>query len=422
MTNSSSTSLPMTSPPDPQTPREGAAAPVPQGLFHVFLFGTTLSKLGDVAFAVALPWLVLQVSASNAALGTLMMVFSIPRALLLLVGGATSDRFSARNVLLVANVVQALCVAAIAALLRMGSFRLDVLYVLVFVFGVADAFVSPATNTLVPDLVARDRIPRANALVQSVSQICMLGGATLAGLLIQYCGLNVAFVADALSFLVMILALALLPASNRPRRPQAGMREAVMEGLRHVWRRPALRGLFIICACVNFCVTGIAEVGLVVLAKTHFNSAAALGVLMTCIGLGSLVGIGVGAKLPASIGAGTTLRGASVVLGLLFASLAIDAPMPAVGAVALGMGIAAGCVNFKAITWLQMNVPPEFTGRVMSVFSFASAGVMPLSLMVAGYLAQSHLETLLLSSAALLGLTALLVRPGAEAATQENAA
>jgi predicted MFS family arabinose efflux permease len=351
-----------------------------------------------------------------------MMVFSVPRALLLLIGGATSDRFSARKVLLAANVVQALCVAAIAWLLTTHAFRLELLYVLVFLFGVADAFVSPATNTLVPDLVARDQVPRANALVQSITQICMLAGATLAGLLIQYCGLVTAFVADALSFLLLIGVLAALPATAKARRPQVGMRQAVTEGLRHVWQKPALRDLFIVCACVNFCVTGVSEIGLVVLAKTHFNSPAALGVLMTCIGVGSLLGIAVGTKLPAALSAGATLRGASAVLGVLIALLAIDAPMPVVGAIALGMGAAAGCVNFKAITWLQMNVPAELTGRVMSVFSFASAGVMPLSLMIAGYLAQSHLETLMLSSGVLLGLTALFVQPGNESSNEESRA
>jgi MFS family permease len=407
MTDSLPASLPVEAP----SPEAGDTG-VSRFRFNAFLFGMTLSKLGDVAFAVALPWLVLAVSGSNVALGTLMMVFSIPRGLLLLVGGATSDRCSARNVLLVSNLAQALCVAAIAGLLATHAFRLDMLYVLVFCFGVADAFASPAVNTLVPDLVARDQIPRANALVQSATQICMLVGAALAGVLIQYGGLTMAFVADALSFVALLWALLLIPAASRERAPEAGLREAIAAGLRHVWSDAALRGLFILCACVNFCVTGVSEIGLVVLAKSHFDSAAALGFLMTSIGIGSLLGIAAGTKLPASVGASTALRWASGALGLLFALLAVALPMLAVCGVALGIGMAAGCVNFKAITWLQMHVPADKSGRVMSVFSFASAGVMPLSLMIAGWLAQSHLETLMLSSAVLLVLTALLVRPG----------
>jgi predicted MFS family arabinose efflux permease len=381
--------------------------------FNAFLAGMTLSRLGDVVFAVALPWLALQVSGSNVALGTLMTVFAIPRGLLLLVGGAVSDRFSARNVLLVSNLAQALCVAAIAGLLAAHAFRLDMLYVLVFAFGVADAFATPAVNTLVPDLVARDGIPRANALVQSATQVCMLAGSALAGVLIQYGGLTTAFVVDALSFVAILLALAIIPAVRRDRAPETGLREAIAAGLRHVWADPALRGLFVLCACVNFCVTGVSEIGLVVLAKSRFDSAAALGFLMTSIGIGSLLGIAAGSKLPSTLGVGATLRGASVALGALFALLAVPMPLLAVCGVALGIGVAAGCVNFKAITWLQMDVPADVTGRVMSVFAFASAGVMPLSLMIAGWLAQSHLATLMLSSAALLVLTALVARPGA---------
>lgn len=413
MTDAVPSSMPAAAPGEDLPPHD---AGVSSFRFNAFLAGMTLSRLGDVAFAVALPWLVMQATGSNVALGTLMMVFAIPRGLLLLVGGATSDRFSARNVLLVSSLAQALCVAAIAALLAAHAFRFDMLYVLVFCFGVADAFATPAVNTLVPDLVARDRIPHANALVQTATQVCMLVGSALAGLLIQVGGLTMAFAADALSFVAILWALVLIPAARRERAPEAGLREAILAGLRHVWADPALRGLFILCACVNFCVTGVSEIGLVVLAKSRFDSAAALGFMMTGIGVGSLLGIAVGAKLPSSFGVGAALRAASVALGALFALLAVAMPMLATCGVALGIGVAAGCVNFKAITWLQMHVPADVTGRVMSVFSFASAGVMPLSLMIAGWLAKSHLETLMLSSAALLVLSALLVRPGARGA------
>jgi hypothetical protein len=180
-----------------------------------------------------------------------------------------------------------------------------------------------------------------------------------------------------------------------------------------VWRDPALRGLLIICICANFCIAGVAEIGLVVLAKTHFHAASAFGVLVTSIGIGSLIGLAIGAKALAKLSVGATVRWACAALGLLIATLSITMPIGMVAAVTLLMGVASGCVSYKAVAWLQMNVRAEFLGRVMSLLAFGSTGLMPVSLMIAGFLASWSLQTLMLSSAVLLGMTALLVRVGA---------
>jgi MFS family permease len=390
--------------------------------FHTFLVGLTLSKLGDMVFGIALPWLVLQLSGSNIALSTVMTVFALPRAALLLIGGAISDRVSARNILIIANVMQALCVATIAALFGAHHLRVELLYLPVFCFGVADAFVGPATNVLLPTLVARDQVPQAIGLVQSAAQICLLIGGAVAGSLIQYFGLNMAFIADALSFLAIIFALVTLAPSIKSQPPTTGMRHAIKEGLLYVWDDPALRGLLIICICVNFCIAGVAEIGLVVLAKTHFHAAAAFGFLVTSVGIGSLIGLAVSAKALAGLSVGATLRWACAALGLLIATLAIDMPIAMVCAVTLLMGVAAGSVSYKAVAWLQMNVKAELLGRVMSLFAFGSTGLMPVSLMIAGFLVSWNLQMLMLSSAVLLALTALLVRVGGSPSIEAAAA
>jgi len=241
-------------------------------------------------------------------------------------------------------------------------------------------------------------------------------------LLIQYFGLNMAFIADALSFLAIIFALTSLKPSTKSQPPTTGMRSAIKEGLLYVWGDPALRGLFIICICANFCTAGVAEIGLAVLAKTHFHAATAFGVLVTSVGIGALIGLVVSAKALAEHSVGATLRGACAVLGLLIATLAIDMPLAMVGAVTLLMGVASGCVSYKTVAWLQMNVQAAFLGRVMSLFAFGSAGLMPVSLIIAGFLASWSLQSLMLSSAVLLGLTALLVRVGSVAGGEVAAA
>src|SRR6185295_18984445 len=165
-------------------------------------------------------WLVLQLTGSSLALGTILMTAAIPRAALMLIGGAVTDRFSARRVLITTAVTRAVLVGTVAALVWYRVAALWQLYALTFVFGVADAFSFPAGATLVPTMVEPQQLRPANALMQSTSIMTQMLGPAPAGLLIKAWGTATALFFDALSFLAVIAALFRIP--NPPKAsPQA---------------------------------------------------------------------------------------------------------------------------------------------------------------------------------------------------------
>src|SRR5262245_30481061 len=135
--------------------------------FRNLWIGATISLLGDQFYLVALPWLVLEIQGSSLALGSVLMVAAIPRAALMLVGGAVTDRVSPRRVLMTTAAVRAVLVGAVAALVWLRVVQMWQLYLLTFAFGVADAFSFPAGATLVPSLVEPQQLQPANALMQS---------------------------------------------------------------------------------------------------------------------------------------------------------------------------------------------------------------------------------------------------------------
>ncbi|MDP9121992.1 MAG: MFS transporter, partial [Acidobacteriota bacterium] len=135
--------------------------------FRNLWLGVTVSLLGDQFYLVALPWLVLQMTGSSLALGTILMTAAIPRAALMLAGGVVTDRFSARRVLITTASTRALLVGTVAVLIWLHVIELWHLYVLTFAFGVADAFSFPAGAALVPTLVAPRQLQAANSLLQS---------------------------------------------------------------------------------------------------------------------------------------------------------------------------------------------------------------------------------------------------------------
>src|ERR1044071_5447667 len=134
--------------------------------FRLVFTGESISLMGDQFHFVALAWLALQLTGSGLALGTVLMVAAIPRAVFMLLGGALSDRFSPRSLMLASNALRGVVVGIVATLVLSGNAQLWQLYVLAAIFGVVDAFFHPALNTIVPMLVSERLLPPANALVQ----------------------------------------------------------------------------------------------------------------------------------------------------------------------------------------------------------------------------------------------------------------
>src|ERR671929_173249 len=150
--------------------------------FRNLWLGGAVSALGDQFYLVALPWLVLQLTGSNLAVGTVLMAAAIPRAVLMLGGGAVSDRIASRRIMLTTASTRTLFVAAVGVLVWLHIIQLWHLYVLGFAFGVADAFAIPAFQSLLPQLVEREQFPSANAAFQSIFQIATMLGPAPAGI------------------------------------------------------------------------------------------------------------------------------------------------------------------------------------------------------------------------------------------------
>src|SRR5690242_14798406 len=149
--------------------------PAPQKLPHplktrnfiLWWTGATLSLLGDQFYVVALPWVVLQLTGSAVVMGMVAMCAGIPRALLMLMGGAVADRMSARKLLMTTAACRAVLVGAIACLLWKGDLAIWHMYLLATGFGIADAFAMPSAPAMMRSLVEPQQLPAANSVWQS---------------------------------------------------------------------------------------------------------------------------------------------------------------------------------------------------------------------------------------------------------------
>lgn len=373
--------------------------------FRLLWAGEGVSLIGDQLYLVALPWLALQLTGNALATGTVLAIAAVPRALFMLVGGAVTDRFSPKTVMLVSNGVRMALVTVLAGLTLAGDIDLWMLYGFALVFGLADAFFFPAQTTMVPMLIGHERLQAGNALIQGTAQLSTFVGPALAGILIAVFngggssvgdgrGIGVAFLLDGLSFLVSLATLFLIHMDHRPvglknASVGQGLVSSLLEGVTTIWRDRTVRYYFILIGAVSLFIAGPLSVGIPALAYTRFSEgAAALGVILSACGAGSLAGILIAGstRRPSDRRFPAVMLGCTALMGVSLALLGVMPTLLPAATVATVLGLAQGYIVIHFLTWLQVRTPSRMLGRTMSLLMFALYGLAPLSTIVAGTL------------------------------------
>lgn len=367
--------------------------------FKWLLRGSVVSMLGDQLTMIALPWLVLQRTGDPLALGVVIALMSIPRAVFILVGGALVDRYSPKQVLMLSKYANAILLMGLTLLvlnhapdgMRQHT-TLMLIYVLAFCLGLAQAFGIPAGTAILPQVVAPAQLQAANGMLMGLRQVSMLAGPLLAAGLLAVTGthgLALAFGLDAASFVLSAWTLSrvvtLAPAGAEARPP---VLRAVAAGIRMVWDDVPMRLCFIYWGTVSLFVGGAMQVAVPVLAS-ELHGASTLGWLMGANGAGMLLGMGVAAKMGTRLrmlSFGASILAADAMVGLLVMPLgAVHAAWQA-AVLMLAVGLISGYMQINVYTWIQRRVPAPMMGRAMSLFMFIFMGLAPWSAASTGWL------------------------------------
>jgi MFS family permease len=401
--------------------------------FRLLWGGQVTSILGDQFSMIAMPWLVLKLTGSDPiALGTVLALGSVPRALFMLLGGAVTDRLSQRTVMLVSDVLRFALTGLLAALVLTGSVHLWMVYILSLLGGLVSSFFTPASSSIVPHILEPENVMGGNSVMQGSAQLSIFLGPVLAGALIaafagtaggagaagNMQGTGVAFAFDALTFLVSAVTLWFMHVP-RPRQAagprdnagpagaaatQPGLLASIKESLHFMSQDPVMRLVYILIAGVNLTFVGPLLVGIPVVADTRLaQGAAAFGMIMSAYGAGNLGGILIAGSLPKpkpgmlnAILVGL-VAGFGVAIGL-FAFFTTTLPFLIC---MLLLGIGNGYLGLSLITFIQTHTPREMLGRVMGMVLFANLGLVPVSQAISGFLIKLSLNGLFIGAGVL---------------------
>ncbi|MFT5102051.1 MAG: MFS family permease, partial [Planctomycetaceae bacterium] len=154
--------------------------------FRFLWLGSVLSYLSGQLTMLAFPWLVLKLTGDPFAMGAVLAAAGIPRAVFMVVGGAMTDRYSARSVMMWTTLVRFILMFILATLVYTQSVDMWMIFIVAFFFGAADAFYWPASISILPKLLPAEDLPAGNSLQQGLGQLSQIIGPVLGGLIIAY--------------------------------------------------------------------------------------------------------------------------------------------------------------------------------------------------------------------------------------------
>lgn len=363
--------------------------------FRKLWVAASLSLFGDFFSYIALAWLVLELTGSSLALGAVLVVQAVPRALLMVVGGAWADRFSPRLTMLGSMGLRAAFVAPLAVLVITGRVQMWEVYGISVVLGIVGAFFLPARTSILPKVVADHELEPGNAVLNVTGQASVIVGPVVGGIIVSAFGVGWAFAGDAACFAIGMLFVLWLPAASRAAssapHPDGGLGGQIAAGFRYAWNNIGIRVTLIVIAIIDFGANGAIGVGLPTLAHGRFAAGAGgLGILLGAWGVGATAGaLGAGfVRPPKQFGWLIVLLCAWLGVGMAAIGL-VPSLIPASLLMAYS-GVGTGVVNTYGISWLQRRTDSAMQGRVMSLVMLASMGLTPVAYAVSGAIAQAN--------------------------------
>lgn len=374
------------------------------------------SNLADGIFFIALPLLAVRLTDSPVLVAGIGIAGRLPWLVFVLVAGALADRLDRRAMMRNVQVFRVGVVGAMAVMAATGTLSLPVLYIAAFVLGVVETLFDTAAQSIMPSLVDRDQLAKANGRLYAVELVAnSFIGPPLGGLLMAV-SVGLALGGSALGYALAAISLVLITGSFKPQRagPPTRITADIAEGLRYLVRHRLLRTLAIMVGVMNLASAATQAIFVLyaVAPGPMGLSEPLFGVLITAFAVGSLAGSLLAERVQRRIGREAILLVAIVVSAVSLAVPGFTANAFLVGASFASSGVFLVMWNVITVSLRQRIVPDGLLGRVNSAYRLFAWGTQPLGALLGGVVGELLGLPAVFLLAGALGLVLLLLHGG----------
>ena len=392
--------------------RISALSPLRYPVFRAVWGASTLSNIGAVIQSVGASWMMLSISESATMVALVQASVALPIVLLALAAGAIADNVDRRSVMVYAQIFMLIVSIALAVCAWLGLITPWLLLFFTFLIGCGMAFIAPAWQASVGDMLPRTEVPSAVLLNSMGFNIARSVAPAIGGMIVATAGAPAAFAVNAATYLPLIVVLARWrPPSNPRLLPRETLGVAVAAGLRYVAMSPAIHAVLVRCAA--FGVGASAILALMPLVARHSVGGGPLtfGLLLGAFGAGAVAGALGSTQLRRLLSTEAIVRTASV----SFAIAAAVAGVSSYLAITMTMMLVAGAGWVLALSTfnvaVQMSAPRWVVARALSIYQMVVFSGIAAGSWLWGVVAASEgTETALLGAASVMLICAALGR------------
>ena len=386
--------------------------------FGLLFWGRLVSQIGDGVHYLALTWLVLDLTGSGTALGTLLLASSIPMVILAPFTGVLADLWDRKTIVVSMDVVRGLVILSLAFIHRLGYLTMPILYGATVLSSLCGVLFGPAISAAVPGMVKKEELVKANSLNNFSRAATQIIGPIVGAFILGKTGYHGAFLINGTAFLSRLFprcssaSQAVGDVSLLMGHTKQAVRSQFPGGFRYIWQNTGLRTLIFFAVALNFVSAPLFSVVLPFFGKEVLSlGAEQYGSLQAMFSVGFLLGTFLVGYITKRFRKESLLSSAIVLQGCLSVFLGVLA-LPAVyGSWALGMtlvamsagllliGVLNTFVNVPFQVTLQEIVPDNYRGRVFGLLDSMVQLLVPLSTGMSGVLVDNFTTASLFSFA-----------------------
>jgi MFS family permease len=367
------------------------ALPLRNATYGIYAAGNAVSLIGTWMQRISIGWLTWELTHSGLWLGIVAFADFVPVLLVGPVAGALADRRDRLRLIKRNQILSLLQATALWALTATGHMTIGLLVLLTAVQGTLVAFNQPARLALVPSLVAESDLGSAVAINSVIFNLARFVGPMLAGLIMVTSGVATAFAANALSYVVFLLALTRVRIASDAVKPgrRKSLQADLRDGIRYTATHPAIASVLVLLIAIGIGARPLNELLPGFAAQVFHSGAGGLSILASATGAGAILGgLWLGHRVQ---GAGLASVALHCSLGGAFAAIAVcasDTMWVAVPAVA-AFGFCVSSAGIAIQTIVQLSSDKDMRGRVMGLYGVIFRGAPAIGALAAG-LASSY--------------------------------
>ncbi|MBM7839495.1 MFS family permease [Alkalihalobacillus xiaoxiensis] len=348
--------------------------------FVLLLIAGVFAVVGFSMFLTTTTWYVVTILGSASSLGLVLIAATVPRLLMMAFGGVLADKYKKTTIMFSTNLIQSVLLFTIFYLVHTDDMTFAILLVLAGVFGMLDAFFGPASSSMIPKIVAKSQLQKANAYFQGVDQVSFIAGPILAGLIMESSTVSISYLVA--TILVFLSALVIFPPFIKEAPVENQVKQNPVkdfkEGFSYIRNSSFLLTGLLVLITLNFFVFGALHIAIPLLVDFHGGTPINLSYMEVSLGVGMVISTGILSFVQIKRRGLTSLAGlfASLITLLLFS----QAPsLWLLTAIVFLIGFSMSFVYIPFFTAAQENTDNRLMGRVMSIIFLAMNGFDPIA-------------------------------------------